>query len=310
MRILLSGGAGFIGANLSRKLLSFGNEVVVVDDLITGSRENIQELEDNPLFAFYEIDINEKFDVGPVDEIFHLASIASVLHYIHNPIETLRVGSVGTYNLLEYARRYHSKLLFSSTSEVYGNPKIHPQEEGYWGNVNPIGVRSCYDESKRFGEAMVMAFYRKYGVDTKIARIFNTYGPYMKIDDRRVISNFIMQALQGKPLTIYGDGKQTRSFCWIDDTVEGLIRLMGSDYHLPVNIGNPEEHTILSLAEKIIDLVGVEEKLVYKQPLEDDPKRRRPDISLAVKLLNWQPQISLEKGLKRTIEWFRKKLQL
>lgn len=310
MRILISGGAGFIGANLSRKLLSLGNEVIVVDNLISGSRENIKDLEENPLFTFYEIDINEKFDVGPVDEIFHLASIASVYHYINNPIETLQVGSVGTYNLLEYARRYHSKLLFTSTSEVYGNPEVHPQKEDYWGSVNPVGVRSCYDESKRFGEAMVMAFYRKYGVDTKIARIFNTYGPYMKIDDKRVISNFIIQALQNKPLTIYGDGKQTRSFCYIDDTVDGLLKLMEANYHFPVNIGNSEEYTILNLAGKIIDLLGVEKKLVYKQALEDDPQRRRPDISLAIKLLNWQPQISLERGLKRTIEWFRRKLQL
>ncbi len=305
-RILITGGAGFIGSNLARRLHSLGNYVIVVDNFVTGSMNNIKELISQKNFNLFEHDINVTFDFGGVDEIYHLASIASVYHYLRRPLETLKVGSIGTLNVLEYARRYKAKVLFTSTSEVYGDPEVHPQEENYRGNVNPIGPRSCYDESKRFSEALVMAYHRVYKLDTRIARIFNTYGPYMDVNDGRVFPNLISQALKNQPLTIYGNGLQTRSYCYVDDTVEALIKLMESDFHLPVNIGNPEEFTILETANILCELLNIEKKFVFLPLPEDDPLRRRPDITRAKEILKWEPKTTLRDGLKKTIEWFKK----
>uniref|UniRef100_A0A7C4Y6K8 UDP-glucuronate decarboxylase n=1 Tax=candidate division WOR-3 bacterium TaxID=2052148 RepID=A0A7C4Y6K8_UNCW3 len=305
-RILVTGGAGFIGTNLVRKLLENGNYVIVVDNFVTGKKSNLDDLEGNKNFRLYEHDITMPFDFGGIDEIYHLASIASVYHYLRKPIETLKVGSIGTLNVLDYSRRYKARLLFTSTSEVYGDPEVHPQDETYRGNVNPIGPRSCYDESKRFGEALVMAYHRVYNLDTRIARIFNTYGPYMDVNDGRIFPNLISQALKNQPLTIYGDGSQTRSYCYVDDTVEALIKLMETDFHLPVNIGNPEEFTILETANILCEELNIEKKFVFLPLPEDDPMRRRPDITRAKEILKWEPKTSLREGLKKTIEWFKK----
>ncbi|MCK4526771.1 SDR family oxidoreductase [candidate division WOR-3 bacterium] len=309
MRYLITGGAGFIGANLAHQLVEEGNEILVVDNLITGRHSNIEDLVRNSRFEFKRQDIIEIFDPGDIDGIYHLASIGSVYHYLNNPIETMRVGSIGTERMLELARERNCRLVFSSTSEVYGSPLVHPQVEDYWGNVNPVGIRSVYDESKRYAEALTMAYYRKYRVDVGIARIFNTYGPYMDPDDRRVMPNFITQALSGKPLTIYGDGSQTRSFCYVDDTVGGLIKLMESNCPGPVNIGNPDEYSIKELADTISALLGVPGKYEYEELPEDDPLKRKPDISLAKSVLGWTPGVSLREGLEKTIKWFRKELQ-
>ena len=309
MRVLVTGGAGFIGTNLVRRLLSEGHYVICVDNLITGKKENIEDLLDKENFVFFEQDINEPADYGDVDWIFHLASIGSVYHYLNHPVETLKTGGIGTINMLEYAKEKNARILFSSTSEVYGDPEVHPQNEDYRGNVSPIGPRSCYDESKRYAEALMMAYHRKYNVDTRIARIFNTYGPYMDPDDRRVLPNFISQGLKGEPMTIYGDGSQTRSYCYVDDTVDGLMRLMETDYHLPVNIGSPEEYTILETAEIVCEVMGIEKNFVFMPLPEDDPMRRRPDITRAKEILGWEPGVKFSDGLKETIKWFQKRLQ-
>ncbi len=309
VKVLVTGVAGFIGSHLAERLLDEGNEVIGIDNFLTGKRENIEHLLSRPSFTFIEHDVNDPYDYPDgISEIYHLASAASPVFYTKYAIETLLTGSLGTYQMLELARKTRARFLFTSTSEIYGDPEEHPQREEYWGNVNPIGERSMYDESKRFGEALVMAFHRKYGMDTKIARIFNTYGPRMRDDDGRVIPNFIMQALRDEPLTVYGDGTQTRSFCYISDMVDGIIKLMRSDYHLPVNLGNPEEYRIIDVAKIILKVTGREEKIEYRPLPPDDPKKRRPDISRAKEVLGWEPKVPFEKGLKETIEWFRERM--
>lgn len=307
-KVIISGGAGFIGSHLCDYYIKNGYEVWCIDNLCTGSMENIQHLFNVPDFKFIQKDvsslnvdsISEKFDM-----VFHLASPASPPDYFRLPLETLRVNSIGTEKMLEIAKKCNAKFLFSSTSEVYGDPEISPQSETYWGNVNPVGPRSVYDEGKRYGEALVMAYHRKYNTDTRIVRIFNTYGERMRLDDGRVIPNFISQILTGKPLTIYGSGKQTRSFCYVGDMIKGIVKMMEINYHLPVNLGNPCEFTILQLAEIVQKVSGIKADIKFLPPLEDDPKQRRPDISKAKELLNWEPEVSLEEGLKKTIAYFR-----
>lgn len=306
--VLVAGGAGFIGAHLCKRLLDGGSRVICIDNLCTGSKQNIKDLLANKNFVFLKQDVSEGIKAkGKISRVFNLASPASPVHYRRLPVETLLAGAVGTKNLLDLALKNKAAFLQASTSEIYGNPLEHPQTEEYWGNVNPIGERSCYDESKRFGEAMVMAYCRKYCMNTHIARIFNTYGPKMQESDGRAVPNFINQALSGRQLTVFGDGKQTRSFCFVSDLVEGLLALIGSDYHLPVNLGNPEEHTILEFAETIKKITNSGSEIVFKQLPNDDPLRRCPDISKAKKILNWQPKVSLEEGLRETIEYFRQK---
>lgn len=308
MKAVVTGGAGFIGSHLCDALIKKGFEVACVDNLITGTKENIEHLLDNPKFEFLEQDIVEGLKVdGKIDWVFDLASPASPIDYQEKPIETLLVGSVGVKNVLDFCMEKKAKLLHTSTSEVYGDPAEHPQKESYWGNVNCVGPRSCYDEAKRFGEALIMAYQRKFSLDSRVCRIFNTYGPRMRADDGRVIPNFICQALNNKPLTVYGDGKQTRSFCFVSDMVAGILALAESDYALPVNLGTPSERTILELAEKIIELTNSKSKTEFRPLPEDDPVRRCPDISLAKKELNWQPKIGWEQGLKETIEFFKGK---
>ncbi len=304
--ILVAGGAGFIGSHLCERLLGEGKKVVCIDNLCTGSKKNIRELLKDKNFVFLKQDVtgSVKFN-GKIDKIFNLASPASPVHYQRLAIETLLVGAFGTKNLLDLALKNKASFLQASTSEVYGDPLQHPQTEEYWGNVNPIGERSYYDEAKRFGEALVMAYHRKLAVKTHIARIFNTYGPKMQGSDGRVVPNFINQALSGKEMTVFGDGKQTRSFCFVSDLVEGLIALMDSDYHLPVNLGNPEENTILEFAETIIKLTNSSSIIVFRPLPKDDPLRRKPDISKAKKILGWQPKVSLSGGLEKTISYFK-----
>ncbi len=307
MNILISGGAGFIGSNLCRKLLDQGNSLICVDNFITGSRDNIEELLNNPKFQLIEQDIsNPLYLKEDVDWVLHLASLASPKHYLNHPIKTLKSGLLGTYNCLGLAKNRKAKFLLASTSEVYGDPKLHPQPESYWGNVNPIGVRSCYDESKRAAESLTYAYMRKHDLDVRVVRIFNTYGPFMQADDGRVVSNFIVQALKGRDLTIYGKGKQTRSFCYIDDLVDGIIKLIESDYKLPLNLGNPSEFTVKRLASLVIKLTNSKSKIKYLPLPEDDPQKRRPDITKVKKILSWQPKVSLEQGLKKTIDYFKK----
>ena len=301
MRILVTGGAGFIGSHLVERLVNEWNNVAVIDNFSSGSIENIKNLNVNIVYH----NIIDKITLSGFDQIYHLASLASPVYYQKNPVETALSNSVGTYNLLIEAQKHKSRILFASTSEVYGNPLQHPQKEEYWGNVNSTGVRACYDESKRLGETLMMDFHREYGVETRIVRIFNTYGPRMNLNDGRVIPNFIKQALKNEPLTVYGDGKQTRSFCYISDTVEGLIKLMNSNYIGPINIGNPREITILELAEKIIELTDSKSEIIFKELPEDDPVRRCPDITKAKEILGWEPKISLEEGLMKTIGWFK-----
>lgn len=305
MRIVITGGAGFIGSHLVKMWLKEGHEVIVVDNLITGRIENIANTDGKLTVMRYDC-CNFLYIDGPVDYVAHFASPASPAHYMRYPIETLLVNSIGTWRTLGLARAKGAKYILASTSEVYGDPLVSPQDESYWGNVNPIGVRSVYDESKRFAEALTMAYHRHYGLDTRIARIFNTYGPGMRIDDGRVIPNFIWQALKGEPLTIYGDGTQTRSFCYIDDLVEGIKRLMEADAHQPINLGNPNEVRIIDLANLIINLTGSKSKIEFKPLPEDDPKQRCPDISRAKQLLGWEPKVTLEEGLKITIEYFKR----
>ena len=304
-KILITGGAGFIGSHLCKKLLSDGNEVFCLDNLYTGSLDNIKEFEYSKNFHFIQHDVIEKFDIE-ADEIYNLACPASPPHYQNDPVKTTKTSVLGILNLLELARKCNAKLLQASTSEVYGDPMVHPQTEEYWGNVNPIGVRSCYDEGKRCAETVIMDYHRQYETNTKIVRIFNTYGPNMDINDGRVVSNFIMQALRNEDITIYGDGSQTRSFCYITDLIDGIIKLMASDYHLPVNIGNPSERTVLDLAKLIIKLTDSNSKIVYKPLPQDDPVKRKPDITKARSILNWEPKVDIESGLSNTIEYFKK----
>ena len=306
MRVVVTGGAGFLGSHVCELLLDRGDEVVAIDNLCTGTVDNIAHLEGRDGFQFLRHDVSQSFDVpGRVDAVMHLASPASPVDYLAQPIATLKVGSLGTLNTLGLARVNEARYLFASTSEVYGDPAVHPQAEDYWGNVNPIGVRSVYDEAKRFGEAVTMAYHREHGIDVRISRTFNTYGPRMRPDDGRVVSNFIVQALAGKPLTIYGDGSQTRSFCYVDDQVRGLVALLDSDYVGPVNIGNPDEFTVRELAVAVLELTGSASELVFKPLPQDDPTRRRPDISLAAEVMGWKPEITLREGLNRTIPWFQ-----
>ena len=314
MKIIITGGAGFIGSHLCKYFLDNGREVICVDDLSTGRKENVAELLENQNFSFIEQDITKPLDIdGKIDQIFNLACPASPPRYQKDPIFTLKTSVIGSLNLLELARKNNARILQASTSEVYGDPKIHPQPETYWGNVNPIGIRSCYDEGKRCAETLFFDYQRKFGLDIRVVRIFNTYGPNMDPKDGRVVSNFITQALRGEDLTVYGDGSQTRSFQYIDDLIEGLAAMMDNEKKFtgPVNMGNPDEFTVLELAEKILALLPESKsKIIYQELPEDDPKQRKPAITLAKKELGWEPKIKLEEGLKKTIEYFREILKL
>jgi dTDP-glucose 4,6-dehydratase len=303
---LISGAAGFIGSHLCDRLLTEGGTVVALDNLITGSRRNVAHLEGNARFQFHEFDVTKPVTVeGKFDQVWHLASLASPMAYLAYPIETLESGSTATRNMLEVARRDGARFLLTSTSECYGDPLEHPQVETYWGNVNPVGMRSCYDESKRYAEAITMAFHRTHGLRTNIARIFNTYGPRMALNDGRVVPAFIDQALKGQAMTIFGDGSQTRSFCYVSDLVDGLVRLSRSEERYPVNLGNPAELTILEFAQRIKRLMGVNGEIAFKALPEDDPKKRRPNIGKAKSVLGWEPQVELEDGLKETVGYFK-----
>lgn len=304
-KILVTGAAGFLGSHLCDALLAEGHTVAGVDNLCTGSMGNLSHLKRESRFSFIEQDICKPFDPGKVDFIFNFASPASPVDYTRLGVETLLVGSAGTVNTLDLARRYGAGYLHASTSECYGDPDVHPQVETYWGNVNPIGPRSVYDESKRFSEAAVMAYHRYYGVNTHLVRIFNTYGPRLQVNDGRVISNFMSQALRGEPLTIYGDGSQTRSFCYVSDLIDGIVRLSASEEHLPVNIGNPDEWTILECAKEVLAATGAQTEIVLKPLPQDDPTRRRPDITKAKTLLGWEPKISLRQGLLNSLQYFK-----
>jgi UDP-glucuronate decarboxylase len=308
MRILVTGGAGFLGSHLCERLLAEGNEVICLDNLFTGRKMNVQHLFANPNFEFLRHDVTLPL-VIEVDRIYHLACPASPIHYQYNPVKTIKTNIMGTINMLGIAKRVKGRILFASTSEVYGDPAMHPQKESYWGNVNPIGIRSCYDEGKRAAETLMMDYHRQNRVDIKIMRIFNTYGPRMLADDGRVVSNFIVQALRGEDITVYGQGSQTRSFCYVDDLIDGMVRLMNSEnFTGPVNIGNPEEYTILELAKKIITMTGSNSKIAYKPLPSDDPTQRKPDISLAGEKLGWKPKITVDDGLQRTIDFFKNEL--
>jgi dTDP-glucose 4,6-dehydratase len=303
--ILVTGAAGFLGSHLCDALLAEGNAVVGVDNFATGSAANLAHLKHESRFRFEELDICEPFDVGKVDGVFNFASPASPVDYMRLGVETLRVGSAGTLNTLEIAKKYGAGYLHASTSECYGDPLVHPQVESYWGNVNPIGPRSVYDEAKRFSEAAVAAYQRYYGVNTHLVRIFNTYGPRLQANDGRVISNFMMQALRGEPLTIYGDGLQTRSFCYCSDLIEGIVLLSKSEEHLPTNIGNPVEFTMLECAQEVQRLVGGDTGIVFQPLPQDDPTRRKPDITKAKSLLGWEPKVTLREGLAKSLEYFK-----
>ena len=303
---MVSGAAGFIGSHLCERLLADGHSVLGLDNLITGARRNLAHLAGHARFRFLEHDVTQPLEpAGRFDHIWHLASLASPKEYLAHPIETLESGSTGTRNMLEIARRDGARFLVTSTSECYGDPLQHPQVETYWGNVNPVGMRSCYDESKRYAEAMTMAYQRYHGVRTNIARIFNTYGPRMALKDGRVVPAFLDQALHGQPLTIFGDGTQTRSFCYVSDMVDGLVRLASSDERLPVNLGNPVELTILEFAERIRRLMGAELPIIFEPLPQDDPQKRKPDITKAKRVLGWEPKVNLEYGLRETVEYFR-----
>ncbi|HXF14178.1 MAG TPA: UDP-glucuronic acid decarboxylase family protein [Terriglobales bacterium] len=304
-RALVTGGAGFLGSHLCDALLAEGYSVVAVDNLLTGRMSNIEHLRREGNFEFLQLDINRPFECGEVNYVFHFASPASPVDYTIHGIETLKVGSLGTMHALEIAQKYRAKYLFASTSECYGDPLEHPQKETYWGNVNTIGPRSVYDEAKRFSEALTMAYHRYHAVDTRLVRIFNTYGPRMQLNDGRVIPNFMKQALRGEDLTIYGDGKQTRSFCYVMDEIDGFLRLSKSDEHFPVNIGNPNEFTVLECAKRVIAVTGSKSKIRYEKLPQDDPKQRQPDISKARKLLGWEPKVGLDDGLQMSLDYFR-----
>ncbi|HEX7730884.1 MAG TPA: UDP-glucuronic acid decarboxylase family protein [Terracidiphilus sp.] len=305
MRVLVTGAAGFVGSHLTDYLLRDGNYVLGVDNLCTGSLKNLEHLKREPRFEFLEHDICKAFDPERVDYIFNFASPASPTDYLRLGVETLQVGSIGTQNVLDVAKKYGARFLHASTSECYGDPSVHPQTEDYWGHVNPVGPRSVYDEAKRYAEALVMAYHRYYKVDTRLVRIFNTYGPRLQKSDGRVISNLVMQALNGEDLTIYGDGSQTRSFCYVTDEVEGILGLSRSEEHLPVNIGNPQEWTILECAEVVLRVTGSKSKIVYKPLPQDDPTQRQPDIGKARALFGWEPKIDLETGLKLSLDYFK-----
>ena len=304
-RALVTGGAGFVGSHLCDLLLGDGCSVIAVDNLLTGRLANLNHLRNDSRFEFRQLDVCEPFDCGPVDTVMHLASPASPVDYSVHGIPTLKVGSLGTFQSLEVARKYGARYLLASTSECYGDPLEHPQKETYWGHVNPVGPRSVYDEAKRFAEAATMAYLRYHSVDTHIVRIFNTYGPRMQINDGRVIPNFMRQAMRGEDLTVYGEGSQTRSFCYVSDEIEGILRLSKSTEHLPVNVGNPTEFTILECAQRVLAVTGSKSKVRYEPLPQDDPKQRRPDISKAKRLLDWEPKIDLETGLKMSLEYFR-----
>jgi dTDP-glucose 4,6-dehydratase len=304
-RALVTGGAGFLGSHLCDALLSEGYSVIAVDNLLTGRMSNIEHLRREGNFEFQQLDINRPFDCGEVNYVFHFASPASPVDYMVHGIETLKVGSLGTLHALEIAHKYRAKYLISSTSECYGDPLEHPQKETYWGNVNSIGPRSVYDEAKRFSEALTMAFHRYHALDTRILRIFNTYGPRMKLNDGRVIPNFMKQAFRGEDLTVYGDGSQTRSFGYVSDEIDGILRLSRSDEHLPVNIGNPDEFTILDCARRVIAITQSKSQIRYEKLPQDDPKQRKPDITKARTLLGWEPKVNLETGLRLSVDYFR-----
>ncbi len=303
-RILITGGAGFIGSHLCKRLLNEGNYVICLDNFFTGRKRNIENLLPNPNFELVEHDIIEPIDIR-VDEIYNLACPASPPHYQYDPIKTMKTSVIGIINMLELAEKYNAKILQASTSEVYGDPKVHPQTETYWGNVNPIGIRSCYDEGKRCAETLISDYRRQKNLNTKIIRIFNTYGPNMTPDDGRVVSNFILQALKGEDITVYGDGSQTRSFCYVDDLIDGIVKMMDSNLSEPVNLGNPTERTILDFAKLIIEFTGTKSKIIYKPLPSDDPTKRRPDITLAQTKLNWTPKVDINEGLKKTVAYFK-----
>ena len=309
-RILVTGGAGFIGSHLCKRLLDEGNNVICLDNFFTGSKKNIEELLDNSRFELVRHDITKEYFVE-VDQIYNMACPASPPHYQYNPIKTMKTSVLGIINMLGLAKRCKATILQASTSEVYGDPHVHPQVETYWGNVNPIGIRSCYDEGKRCAETLMMDYHRQNNVDTRIIRIFNTYGPNMDPQDGRVVSNFIVQALQGQDITIYGDGSQTRSFCYVSDLVDGIVKMMNNPQKFigPVNLGNPSERTILEFAKLIIEMTGSKSKIVYKPLPGDDPTQRKPDISLAKKELGWEPKVDIREGIEKTIEYFDKKLK-
>ena len=308
MRAVVTGGAGFLGSHLCDRLLAVGWEVLALDNLITGDEDNLGHLGRNPKFRFEHKDVTESIRIeGEVGYVFHLASPASPPDYLRFPVETLKVGSIATMNTLELAQAKGAKFLLASTSECYGDPDVSPQSESYWGRVNPVGPRSAYDEAKRFAEAITMAYHRHHGLDTHIVRIFNTYGPRMRLNDGRALPNFVFQALSGQPLTVYGDGKQTRSFCYVSDLIEGIYRLSQSDEHFPTNIGNPTELTIYEFAERIRSYFPNALPIVHEPLPEDDPKQRRPDITKAKRLLGWEPKVSLEEGLKYTLDYFKEK---
>ncbi|MEZ4698730.1 MAG: UDP-glucuronic acid decarboxylase family protein [Rhodothermales bacterium] len=305
-RTLVTGGAGFLGSHLCDRFIQEGHEVLCVDNFITGRPDNIAHLIGNPQFTFIELDVTNYIYVeGPLDYILHFASPASPVDYLKYPIQTLKVGALGTHKALGLAKAKGARFLLATTSEVYGDPLVHPQSEEYWGNVNPIGLRGVYDEAKRFAEAMTMAYHRYHGVDTRLVRIFNTYGPRMRLDDGRALPTFMKQALNGEPITVYGDGSQTRSFCYVDDLIEGIYRLLMSDETGPVNIGNPDEITILDFAQEVISLTGSQSEIIFKNLPDDDPKVRQPDISKARRILNWSPQVERREGLRRTLAYFR-----
>jgi len=308
-RAVVSGGAGFIGSHLCRSLIARGWDVVAIDNLITGRLSNIEGLFGHPSFTFQHHNVSNFVHVpGPIDAVLHFASPASPRDYLENPIQTLKVGSLGTHNMLGLAKATGARFLLASTSEVYGDPQVHPQPESYWGNVNPVGPRGVYDEAKRFAESLTMAYHRTHRMEVRVVRIFNTYGPYLRPADGRAIPNFMVQAMEGEPITVYGDGSQTRSFTYIDDEVDGILRLLDSGWNEPMNIGNPEEYTILDLAEAIIKATGSSSEIVFEPLPTDDPQVRRPDISLARQVLGWEPRVGLAEGLERTAAWYRAEL--
>jgi UDP-glucuronate decarboxylase len=307
MRVLVTGGAGFIGSHLCERLIERGDEVICLDNFFTGARTNVAHLRNHPNFELTRHDVTEPIRLE-VDQIYHLACPASPIHYQYNAIKTIKTSVLGTIHMLGLAKRVRARILLASTSEVYGDPQVHPQTEEYWGNVNPIGIRSCYDESKRLAETLMFDYHRQNGVDIRIIRIFNTYGPRMNENDGRVVSNFICQALRGKPLTVYGEGQQTRSFCYVDDLVDGMMRLMDSEHTGPINVGNPNEFTILELAERVRALVNPNLPIEYRPLPSDDPRQRQPDITKARTLLGWEPRVMLAEGLERTVAYFRERL--